>query len=92
MSPKAARDPGPIGREVVAIIRERLGRQRLTLADLIRITGLPQSTLSRTLAEKREIGIDEVEKIGRVLGTSAAELISEAAVNVQQRASSVTTG
>jgi hypothetical protein len=46
---------------------------------------MPQSTLSRTLTEKREIGIDEVELIALALGTSAAELISTAADHIRNR-------
>lgn len=75
---KTAREPGPIGQEVVAIIRERMGRQRIKQADLVRLTNMQQSTLSRILDEQREIGIDEAQVIGVALKTTGADLINEA--------------
>jgi transcriptional regulator with XRE-family HTH domain len=55
-----------------------MGRLRLTQADIARMTGLKQSSLSRTLAEEREIGVDEIQAIALAFGTTAAVLVGEA--------------
>lgn len=81
---KVTRAPGQLGAEVVAIIREKMGRQRILQADLARLTSIPQSTLSRTLDGKREIGIDEVQAIGSALKTTGSELVNEAARRLRE--------
>ena len=78
MSPRGTTRPGPVGQEVSAILRERMGRLRITQADLVRETGLDQGRLSRMLADERVIHIDELDLVTRALKTDAAEVLNSA--------------
>jgi transcriptional regulator with XRE-family HTH domain len=55
-----------------------MGRRRVTQADMVRITGLPQSTLSRTLSDQRDMGLDELQAIAEALGTNARAILDTA--------------
>ena len=76
---KSARIPGPAGVSVSRAIRAAMGAQRLNQAELVRRAGIPQSTLSKILADKRDLGIDEYLRICSALALNPGQVLDEAA-------------
>lgn len=68
--------------EVVAVIRSHMGRLHMSQAELQRRTRIGQSSLSRMLAGKAEVSIDDLFVIAEALDINPGLLLDEAAVAV----------
>jgi DNA-binding Xre family transcriptional regulator len=70
--------PGPVGRELSALIRERMARKRMTQAEMVRATGIPQWRLSRILRDLLVATADDLVAVAGALDISPGELIDAA--------------
>lgn len=52
-------------------------RTRTTQRDLVKLTGISQSAISRIESGKCQISIEQLEKIGSALGKAAWEILKE---------------
>ncbi len=64
---------------VAAAIVEAMKRQGITLRSLADTTGIPLSTLHRSLAKGRPLHINELASITDALGTTVAAITAEVA-------------
>lgn len=66
--------------QVLAAVAEQLrseaARQRVSLRDLSRRSGIPYPTVQKSLAGRRMIDISELARLCQALGVSPAELFS----------------
>jgi transcriptional regulator with XRE-family HTH domain len=83
MTPRQRQAVTDLTVELAALIRERAGRMNLHQADLVRMTGIGQSTVSRIWNAQKPVLLDELILIARALGTTAGEVADAALETVQ---------
>ena len=61
-------EPGPFARAISAEVRATLARQRLTIKELARISGLSESYLGKRLRDAAPLTLNDAEAICDALG------------------------
>lgn len=86
-----ARDVDVLARAIAAEIRAEQARQNLTLRALASRSGVPHSTLSKSLNEQRVLDVEELGKVCAALGIEPAEIFTRAAAAAQRGRDAVVT-
>lgn len=73
-----AREVGPMTEAVAGELRAALARKKLSMREFARTSGLPLTTLQRTLSGKRAIDVDQLFEICDWLQIDAGEVIEAA--------------
>lgn len=77
--------PTAQSKAIAAVIRSEMGLRQVTQADLVRKTGINQSSLSRLLSGKNVIDIVQLGSICAELRVPVAEMLSTASSLVASR-------
>ena len=72
---------------VSAELRAALARKRYTVARLVKESGLPKSTLHKTLNGQRVVDVEDLYSICRFLGIEPADVVRAASKQVEIEAS-----
>lgn len=68
----------PRSQIIASEIRAEMGRQRKSVTELAETTGIPLSTLRRSVNGERAFTMDELWDVTRSLGVLASDLVSKA--------------
>jgi transcriptional regulator with XRE-family HTH domain len=71
-------EPSEFNEVLMGVIRAKMGKKQINIADLSRVTGIPRSTLSRIINSKRQPELEQVRKIAIALETPMAVLFTMA--------------
>lgn len=63
---------------LAAEIRAEMGRQKISVAELSRLSGLHRSLLHRRLGAESPLDTDELLAVAKALGLSVVELVARA--------------
>jgi transcriptional regulator with XRE-family HTH domain len=70
--------PGPLTKEIAAILRERIGYAQVNSALLGEQAGMSRTHLWKSLNGRRQIDVEELDRVCFVLGLSLSDVVSRA--------------
>jgi transcriptional regulator with XRE-family HTH domain len=70
--------PDDFNEALMKVIRAKMARQELNIADLSRLTDIPRSTLSRIINTRRQPDLKQLRLIAIALNQPIAQLMSAA--------------
>lgn len=68
----------PRSQVIASEIRAEMGRQRKSVAELAESSGIPLSTLRRSVNAERAFTLDELWEVGNSLGVRVSDLVAKA--------------
>ncbi len=79
--------PRAITQEIAAILREKQGRERLSQRKIADASGLSQSQVSKYLAAKKSMTLEELEAVCAALGLAWDGVLNDALAAIASRPS-----
>ena len=71
-------EPGPFSIELAAILRGHLARQQQTKQALADAVGMSRPQMSKVLAGKKQMDVEELDRVCWALGLNAIDVITQA--------------
>lgn len=64
-------------RRMLAVIREHMTKSGITQQEIVKVTGIPKSSISRMLSGSMRMDVKQLMSICAALGTRTSDILSE---------------